>query len=125
MIGRVISLFVDLFLISSLLWLLGFFIEDLILLTPLLVWSYFSFCYIAFAQTAGYKLLGYKVVVVVSASSVLSYALRLILRAGIKTLCLGVFVPLIPLFGKEPEKRSLLDLVCGTLVVAEIGKTYS
>lgn len=90
MIGRAVSLFLDLFLLSFILWVLGHFVSNEFLLAPLLAWSYFSACYIAFAQTLGYGLVGYKIRVI-GGPSRLNCSLKLVLRAGLKTLSLGIF----------------------------------
>jgi hypothetical protein len=120
MIGRAVSLFVDLFFLSFILWVFGHFANIELLVAPLLAWSYFSVCYIVFAQTLGYILVGYKVQVTDRSSS-LNNSLKLILRAGLKTLCLGIFLPIIPVFGKGFENRSLVDMLCGTVVSESYG----
>jgi uncharacterized RDD family membrane protein YckC len=115
MISRALSLCVDLILLSGFLWLLELFLEEAVFLILPFVWLYFAVSYCVFRQTGGYWLLGYRIKGEPNKGSV---TLRLILRAGLKTLCLGLIVPLLPIFGNGDDKRSLVDLICGTSVVS-------
>lgn len=112
---RFFAFLIDCIILSPFIWISNFFISDTIMTIPIMV-IYYIFCYVFIFRSLGQKIVGLQIVNYQNMSH--SHPRHFILRAILKPiLMLFLCLPLLPVF---LNKRSLLDLLCNTIVISDV-----
>jgi hypothetical protein len=117
MISRAISFYIDIIVMSLVLYGCNYVYTDSADFIFILISAYFIICYISLGKTLGYVLVGYQVDIVTESSRG-GKRLRYIFRACLKAISIVFIFPLIPFFKHKLGRRSVVDLICGTVVRA-------